>query len=80
MLFFMVAAANFPSLVSGLAMGSASLMVYWVVALALIGAVEANCLVGSGTAAQKPLGTVSGTLQAGFALTAVLYVLMSVLL
>ena len=29
MLFFMVAAANFPSLVSGLAMGSASLTIYW---------------------------------------------------
>ncbi len=76
MLFFMVSAANFPSLT----MGSGSLTAYWVVALAIIGAVEANCLVGSGTAAQKPLGTVSGTLQAGFALTVVLYVLMSVLL
>jgi hypothetical protein len=51
-----------------------------VVALAVIGAVEANCLVGSGTAAQKPLSSVSGTLQGGFGLTVVLYVLMSVFL
>ena len=76
----MVSAANFPSLVSGLAMGSGNLTAYWVVALVIIAAVEANCLVGSGTATQKPLGSVSGTLHAGFILTIVLYLMMSVLL
>ena len=50
MLFFMVAAANFPSLVSGLATGSGSLGAYWAIALLLMAAVEANCLIGSGTA------------------------------
>ncbi len=80
MVFFMVSAANFSSLYSGLTMGTGNLTAYWVVALAVIGAVEANCLVGSGTAAQKPLSTVSGTLQGGFGLTVVLYVLMSVFL
>jgi uncharacterized membrane protein len=80
MLFFMVSAANFPSLVSGLATGSGNLTGYWVIALLLIGAVEANCLVGSGTAAQKPLGTVSGTIHGGLGLVIVLYVLMTVLL
>ena len=76
----MVSAANFPSLVSGLATGTGSLTAYWVIALAIMAAVEANCLVGSGTATQKPLSTVSGTLHGGFILAIVLYLLMSVLL
>ena len=76
----MVSAANFPSLVSGIATGDASLTAYWGIALALIAAVEANCLVGSGTATQKPLSTVSGTIHAGLGLTVVLYVLMAVFL
>jgi len=80
MLFFMVAAANFPSLVSGLATGQASLTGYWVGALVAIFAVEANSLVGSGTATQKPLSTVSGTIHAGVILTILLYVLMVVFL
>ena len=78
MLFFMVAAANFSSLVSGLVTGSGSLAVFWVLALVVIGAVEANALVGSGTATQAPLKTVSGTIHSGLALTIVLYVLMVV--
>jgi uncharacterized membrane protein len=80
MLFYMVAAANFPSLVSGLATGQASLTGYWVCALIAIFAVEANALVGSGTATQKPLSSVSGTIHAGAILTIVLYVLMMVFL
>ncbi len=80
MLLFMVAAANFPSLVSGLMTGQGSLTVYWIVALIVIGAVEANALLGPGLASQKPLATVRGTLHAGFALTIVLYLLQSVLL
>jgi len=80
MLFYMVAAANFPSLVSGLATGQATLTGYWVCALIAIFAVEANALVGSGTATQKPLSSVSGTIHAGVILTIVLYVLMMVFL
>jgi uncharacterized membrane protein len=80
MLFYMVAAANFPSLVSGLATGQATLTGYWVCALIAIFAVEANALVGSGTARQKPLSSVSGTIHAGAILTIVLYVLMMVFL
>ena len=80
MLLFMVAAANFPSLVSGLMTGEANLTVYWVVALIAIGAVEANALLGPGLPTQKPLATVRGTVHAGFALAIVLYLLQSVLL
>ena len=80
MLLFMVAAANFPSLVSGLMTGEANLTVYWVVALIAIGAVEANALLGPGLPSQKPLATVRGTVHAGFALAIVLYLLQSVLL
>ncbi len=80
MLFFMVAAANFPSLVSGVAMGQANLGLYWVVALVVIGAVEANALLGPGLATQKPLGTVRGTVHMGFGLTIVLYLLQSIML
>ena len=80
MLFFMVAAANFQSLLSGLAIGEGSLTAYWVIALALIFAVEANALVGSGTATQKPLATVSGTIHSGLGVWLVLIVLMAVLL
>jgi uncharacterized membrane protein len=74
MLFFMGSASHFTSLGSG---GSPA--VYWVVALIVILATEINCLVGSGLASQKPLGSVSGTIHAGLGLTIVLYLLMSVL-
>jgi uncharacterized membrane protein len=75
MLFFMGAASHFTSLGGG-----GGVAAYWVAAIVVIGLVELNCLVGSGTAAQKPLGTVSGTIHAGLGLTVVLYLLMSVLL
>ncbi len=80
MLFFMVAAANFNSLVAGIGMGEANLSAYWVCALAVIGLVEANALIGSGLPTQKPLGTVSGTIHIGLGLTVVLYLLQSILL
>jgi len=80
MLFFMVSAANFPSLVSGLAMGEASLSGYWITALVVIGAIEAGALLGPGLPTQKPLATVSGTIHAGLALTLVLYLLMAIFL
>ena len=74
MLFFMGAASHFTSLGGGGAVG------YWIAAIVVIGLVELNCLVGSGTATQKPLGTVSGTIHAGLGLTLVLYLLASLLL
>jgi uncharacterized membrane protein len=80
MLFFMGAASHFNALGAGLATGEGSLTAWWILALAVILAVEANCLVGSGTATQKPLSTVSGTIHAGFGLAIVLYLLMAITL
>ncbi len=72
MLFFMVAAANFPRLTADL-----NTSLYWIVALLVIALVEANALIGTGQPRQKMLGTVSGTIHSGFALWFVLYALMS---
>jgi cytochrome b561 len=47
--------------------------VYWIIALALILAVELNAVVGTG-ARQKYLASVSGTIHAGLGLTLVLYI------
>ncbi len=74
MLFFMISAANLPSFLSG-----ANDMVYWLVAGALIVAVEINGLIGPGAATQKPLTTVSGTIHGGLALWLVLSVIGAVL-
>ena len=71
MLFFMGAASHF-------AIGGA-VTSYWVAALVVILLVEANALVPS-SPLHKPLGTVSGTLYFGFALTLVLYVLQKLIL
>jgi len=80
MLFFMVAAANFGSLVQGLALGQGNLTLYWIIALVVIFAVEINCLVGTGQARQKMLSTVRGTIHGGVALSVVLYALMAIFL
>lgn len=77
MLFCMAAASHFTSIGNGLDGG---LPLYWAIAGGLILAIEANCLVGSGTATQKPLGSVSGTIHAGLGLTVVLYLLMDFVL
>jgi uncharacterized membrane protein len=79
MLLFMVSAANFQRLAAGADTGQGSLAAYWVGALVLILAVEANIFAGS-AGTQKPLSTVSGTLHAGFVLAIVLYLLMAVML
>ena len=68
MLFFMISAANLPGFLSG-----TNDMVYWLVAGAIILAVEINGLIGPGAATQKPLTSVSGTIHAGLALWLVLY-------
>jgi uncharacterized membrane protein len=69
MLFFMGSASHLPSFLL-----EPSLAVYWLVALVVILAVEAQALIGPGLATQKPLTSVSGTIHAGLALTLVLYV------
>ena len=80
MLFFMGAASHFNTLTAALDTGGGALGAYWVIALAAMGAVEANALIGPGAKTQKPLTTVSGTLHAGFVFSIVLYLLQSVLL
>jgi len=80
MLFFMGAASHFPSLTTGLDVGSGNLGAYWVTALVLIGLVEVNGLIGPGAPTQKPLTTVSGTIHGGLALTILLYLAASFLL
>ena len=72
MLFFMGSASH----ASWLNPSAAS---YWPVALIVMGLVEANALIGPGKATQKPLGSVSGTIHMGLALTALLYLLASIL-
>jgi uncharacterized membrane protein len=72
MLFFMGAASHYGALV-GQTSGSAATALL-VVATIIIGAVELNALVGTQGATKKPLDSVSGTLWAGFILTAVLFV------
>ena len=69
MLFFMGSASHLPNFLSG-----RNDMVYWLVAGALILFTEAQALIGPGSATQKPLTTVSGTIHAGLGLTLVLYI------
>jgi uncharacterized membrane protein len=79
MLFFMVSAANFQRLAAGADTGQGSLGLYWICALVVILAAEANIFAGS-AATQKPLSTVSGTIHAGFVLAIVLYLLLAMTL
>ena len=68
MLFFMGSASHLPGLASpGLALK------YWTVFVIVVGAMEWNALVGSGQPRQKFLGTVRGTIHAGFLLAVVLW-------
>jgi uncharacterized membrane protein len=74
MLFCMGAASHFTSLADGASVG-----VYWVCALIVILAIEANVFVGS-PATKKPLSTVGGTIHAGVLTTIVIYLLMAIIL
>jgi hypothetical protein len=69
MLFFMGAASHFQQLGGA----SPNLLLYWVIALVLFAAAEANALLGPGLPTQKPLATVSGTIHAGLGLAILLY-------
>jgi len=70
MLFFMATATHFP----GAFLNGNNDAVYWVVAFVLILFGEAQALIGPGSATQKPLTSVSGTIHAGLALTLLLYI------
>ena len=77
MLFLMGAASHYPSIAGQASVSKAG---FWIISLAIIGAVELNCLVGTQGAAKKPLDSVSDTIWAGFILTAILYLLFMLLL
>jgi len=68
MLFFMGTASHWQAFNNG-----TNDAIYWILALALILAVELNGLIGTGQARQKMLTTVKGTIHAGLGLTLVLY-------
>ena len=73
MLLFMGSASHmpFPKPING--------TLFWIGALVIMAAVEANALYGTpGKGAAKPLATVKGTLWAGFILTAVFWVLFQI--
>jgi len=69
MLFFMGAARH----LTGLNSGEPNKGLYWLVALAVILAMEANVFVGN-AATQKPLSTVRGTIHLGAGVTLVLWI------
>lgn len=70
MLFFMGAARNLPNSFDG-----GSLAGFWIAIFVVLGLVEFNAIKGK----LGPLATVKGVITSGFALTAVLYVIMEVL-
>jgi uncharacterized membrane protein len=70
MLFFMGSARHLDTIHNG-----SNDVIYWLLALAVILAVELNALVGVSAGRQKYLSTVSGTIHAGLGLTVVLYLL-----
>jgi uncharacterized membrane protein len=77
MLFFMGSASHYPSIVGETSGGS--LTWFWITSLVIIAVVELNSLFGTQGATKKPLDSVSGTLWAGFILTAILYSLFLIL-
>lgn len=78
MLFFMGSASHFTSLYPQPGQGVG---LYWIVALVLMGVVEANALAGKpGSGLAKPLGSVSGTIHMGLGLWLLLLIASSSLL
>jgi uncharacterized membrane protein len=71
MLFFMGAASHYGAMVHQ----SGSRGLYWLLVIVIIGAVEANALVGTQGATKKPLDSVSGALWSGFLLTGIFFLL-----
>lgn len=72
MLFFMLAASHFGYSVTE----NSNVMAYWLVVLLGVGAIQANAMFGK----TGPLTTIKGVMTCGFILTAVFFVLNSVLI
>ncbi len=71
MLFYMGAASHYPSMVGQ----AGSRVVYWILVILIVAAVECNALVGTQGATKKPLDSVNGALWFGFLLTGILFLL-----
>jgi uncharacterized membrane protein len=71
MLFYMGAASHYPSMVGQ----SSSRALYWILVFVIIGAVEANALMGTQGPTKQPLDSVKGALWFGFLLTGILFLL-----
>ena len=71
MLFYMGAASHYPSMVGQ----SGARALFWIAVLIIIGAVEANALVGTQGPTKQPLDSVKGALWSGFLLTGILFML-----
>ena len=71
MLLYMGAASHFPQMVHQ----STSRGLFWLLVILIIGAVEANALVGTQGATKVPLDSVKGALWFGFLLAGILYLL-----
>ena len=71
MLLYMGAASHFPQMVHQ----STSRGLFWLLVIIIVGAVEANALVGTQGATKVPLDSVKGALWFGFLLTGILFLL-----
>ena len=77
MLFYMGAASHLPGLAEKMTRGGKIGMA--VLSAAIILLIEANALFGTAGPTKKPLATVTGTLWAGFILSAIFYLLFEIL-
>ena len=74
MLFYMGAASHYSSMVG--AMGPwAAHGYFWFIVIVIVGAFEANALIGTQGVAKQPLDSIKGTLWYGFLLTGILFML-----
>lgn len=74
MLFYMGAASHYSAMVG--AMGQWDSHVYfWFIVIVILGAFEANALIGTQGVAKQPLDSVKGALWYGFLLTGILFLL-----
>jgi uncharacterized membrane protein len=76
MLFYMGAASHYPAMVGSWGpFAPASHGYYWFIVIVLVGAFEANALIGTQGVAKQPLDSVKGALWYGFLLTGILFLL-----
>jgi uncharacterized membrane protein len=74
MLFYMGAASHYSGMVGSMGpMGSHAY--FWFIVIVLVGAFEANALIGTQGVAKQPLDSVKGALWFGFLLTGILFLL-----